>query len=212
MEDDIEKLYDAISKLNKKLSGLEIKNEELARILSSAQPAVPQREQCDYSNEPITEEENTVIDTHGIGGYRNISLPNGGAIRVKSKPFCFTGRHIVSNLEGAVFCSHCDSLICKDHDFKLDEPICRKCVSAILQDIGFPDVYLLFGMVNGIPLARVRKHFNLSRREFSSAVSRLAKKGCVRMNLLFRPSPTFYGTSMSGFAAKIYDLDPILGL
>lgn len=212
MEDDIEKLYDALSKLNKKVSDMDVRNEEIARMLSSAQSAGPKVEPRDYSSDPIMEEENTVIDTRGMGGYRNISLPNGGAIRVKSKPFCFTGRHIVSNLDGAVFCSHCDSLICREHDFKLDEPICRKCVSALVQDIGFPDVYILFALVNGVPLDRIKRHFNLSRQEFSTAVSRLIKNGCAKRNLFFLTAPTFYGTSTAGLAAKIYDLEFIMKL
>ncbi len=210
MENDFDKIYDAIFKMNKKLSEIDLKNVELSKILSSLPvfkpaAAIPQADE-------IVEQEDTVADPYSVGGYRNVSLPNGGLIRIKSKPLCSSGRHIVFDIDGIIFCSHCNSIICKDHKPALDEPLCKPCISEVLKGFDVADLYVLFAVVKGVQLNKLKKVLGLSRRDLSTALSKLINKGCARQNIMFAINPTMYGISISGLASCLYDMDFILKL
>ena len=210
MENDFDKIYDAIFKMNKKLSEIDLKNLELSKIISSLPALKPATN--DDPQEAIIEQEDVVADPYSVGGYKNVSLPNGGLIRIKSKPFCSNGRHMISDTDGLIFCSRCSSVICRDHRPAIDEPMCRQCLSVALKDFDAADLYVLFAVVNGVQTKKLRKTLNLSRAEFSAAVSKLVRKGCARQNMFFSLKPTLYGMNVSNLASCLYDMSFIMKL
>ena len=210
MGNDFDRIYDAIFKMNKKLSEIDLKNAELSRILLSLPATGPVA--GDQKEDAIIEQEDVIADPYSVGGYKNVSLPNGGLIRIKSKPFCSTGRHMISDIDGLIFCSRCSSMICRDHRPKMDDPLCRQCLSDALKDFDAADLYVLFAVVSGVQTKKLRNAIGLSRAELSMTVSKLIKTGCIRQNMVFSLKPTMYGMNVSCLASCLYDMGFILKL
>ena len=82
---DIDKIYDALVRLNKKVSELEQRDMEIESILSNLNLS-PKKE-----DEYILDQENTIVDSYNLSGHKSVSMPNGGVIRMKSKSFCVLG-------------------------------------------------------------------------------------------------------------------------
>ncbi len=199
MEDDSNKLYDAILKLNRKVSELEQRNMEIETILASFTPAEEKEEK------PVIDQESTITDPYNLEAHKNVSLPNGGVVRLKSKSLCVNGRHIVNNLESVTFCSTCNAIICIEHQYELDEQRCTNCLKDEIKEFDSNSLYLLFAIKNNVPVRKLRRRLNISVDELKVAISLLQSKNCVTQDLLFRYHINVYGESLLNTARLLYD-------
>lgn len=200
MGEDIDKLYNAVIKLSKKVSELDQRNVEIESILSTFNPKTQKEDAY------ILDQENTVVDSYNIGGYKNVSMPNGGVIRMKSKSFCVNGRHILDNLNNIVFCSKCNAIICTDHFLMIDgEPACINCIKDELKNLDNLSLYILAALVKKFPLFKLKRSFNVQIGEFRSALTYLLKSGYIKQNVLFLYTITLYGKRLVNIAENLYD-------
>jgi hypothetical protein len=198
--EEIEKLYDAVVKLNKRISELDQRNVEIESILSSLPP--PQQKEDFY----ILDQENTVIDPYNIGGYKNVSMPNGGAIKIRSKSFCANGRHIIENQEKILFCTKCSAITCTEHYFGVDsEPFCSSCLKNELKDIDDVSLYIIAAIDGGFSLHKLKRLLNVGHKEFLGSLSALLTSKYIKQNLFFSYGLTVYGRRVLALAENLYD-------
>jgi cell division protein ZapA (FtsZ GTPase activity inhibitor) len=198
--EEIDKLYDAVIKLNKRVSELDQRNIEIETILSKFPPQ--QQKEDSY----ILDQENTVIDPYNVGGYKNVSMPNGGVIKIKSKSFCANGRHIIENLEKILFCAKCNAILCAEHYLGVDgEPVCSNCIKNELKNIDSLSLYILAAISGGFSLHKLKKLLNVERKEFGDSLSFLLSSKYIKQNLLFSYELTIHGRHTLALAENLYD-------
>ncbi len=198
--EEIDKLYDAILKLSKRISELDQRNIEIESILSSMTPS--QQKEDAY----ILDQENTIVDSYNISGYKNVSLPNGGVIKLKSKSFCANGRHVIENLEKMIFCAKCNAIICREHYLELDgEPACVSCLKNELNGVDDLSLYILSAISDDFPLWRLRRLLNVDIKEFKTALKNLLELKYIKQNLIFSYEITLYGRRVLNLAENLYD-------
>ncbi len=204
MEDDMNKIYDAIFKMSKKLAEMDQRNQELEEIVSK----FGQNRHVEEEQDPtIIDQENYLVDPHAIGGHKNLSLPNGGSIRLKSQPLCINGRHIIKDSSEILFCSKCSSIFCTGHSYESEDPTCVNCLREEIRDFDSLSLYVMFALRNGIPLSKIKRRFNLSGSELSDSLSKLVSSGCVKRDMFFRCLLTITGEKVLNSACVLYDFD-----
>lgn len=207
METDSNKMYDAIIKLNRKIAELEQRNMEVENILSSFNPAAESEE-----SKAIVEQETTLTDPFNLEARKNVSLPNGGVIRMKSKPLCVNGRHVINNEDTVAFCSKCSAIMCDRHLYDLDQPVCMNCLKEEIKDFDSNSLYLLFAIKNNVPVYRLRRRLNISSEDMKAAISLLESKNCITQDIIFRRHINIYGENVLNTAMLLYDfsfLEPL---
>ncbi|MCL5101658.1 MAG: hypothetical protein M1348_03555 [Candidatus Parvarchaeota archaeon] len=202
MEDDFEKVYDAILKLNKRISELDQRNLEIETLLSTISP------KCDApKEEAIFEQEGTILDPYNIGGHKSVSMPNGGVIRLKSKSLCVNGRHAVDNPDEISFCSKCSAIVCKNHTYDYKETICTGCLKNELNGLNEASLYALFAIKERIPIRTLKKKLNIPKEDLNIALQQLMESKCVRQDIFFHYRISMYGEETLSIAKLIYDFD-----
>ena len=204
MDEDANKIYEALFKMSKKLAEIDQRNQELEEIISKFNSRQSSGEE---QNPTIIDQENYLADPFAIGGHRNLSLPNGGSIRLKSQPLCINGRHIIKDSLDILFCSKCNSIFCAEHRYDSDDPICVNCLKEEIRDFDSLSLYLMFSLRNGIRVSKIKRRFNLSNKEISSSLSRLVSVGCVRRDVFFKYLLTMAGEKVLNTARLLYDFD-----
>ena len=202
-EDDLNRIYDAITSLSKRVAELDQKNSEIASVLSGlAAGALSQPE----PDQMILDQESTVVDPYNISGHKNFSLPTGGVIKVKSKSMCVNGLHLVDDQSKITFCSRCGAIICKDHMYDLDENLCVNCLKKELKEFNSLDIYLLNAVYNNIAFKDVKRQLRLSSKEISESASKLVASGCIKKDLMFRYFLTGYGAGVLKMGVNLYSI------
>ena len=192
MEDDINKMYEEIVRLSKKISELDQRSAEIESVISSLDLSSKPKEP---ENPAILDQETITLDPHNIGGYRNLSMPNGGVMKVKATPFCVNGRHVVRSVDDITFCAKCSSIFCEAHAYPTEEPMCEACIKDTIRDFDPAAFYALFAARYGIPLRKLRKRLNMSRSEIKPHLEKLVSSGCMKQNMLFRYSLLIFSPS-----------------
>jgi len=201
MEDEIKQLYEAVLKLNEKISQVNSRNEQLESLVNSISQYILEKNEGD-----ITEQEIVVLDPFNIGGYKNVSTANGSVLKVRSKGLCVNGRHSVDENAPVVLCSKCNGIICEKHDSGLSPPLCINCIKEQIKDLDLLDIYILNAVSIGMDLNILRKIVKGSYKEFSSSQQKLFKGGYLERDLLFRKILTTKGASALALGSKVYDL------
>lgn len=201
MEDEMRQLYEAMLKMNEKVSDVNRKNEQLESVLNALSQYL-----LGNKTEEITEQEMTVLDPFNLGGYRNVSSANGSVFKVKSKALCVNGRHTVAENSPVLLCSKCNGIVCYEHDRALSPPMCVNCIQGEMGDLGPLEIYILNAVNRGISVNDLRKALKGSHREFSYAQSRLLKEGYIEKKILLGKTITIKGTSALTLGSKVYDL------
>lgn len=201
MEEDIKQLYDAVLKLNEKLSQVNSKNDQLESLINSMSQYILEKNEGD-----ITEQEIVVLDPFNIGGYKNVSTANGSVLKVRSKGLCVNGRHSVDETTPVILCSKCNGIICEKHDTSLNPPMCVNCIKDQIKDLELLDIYILNAVNTGLNLNELRKIIKGSYREFNNSQQRLIKEGYLERDLLFRKILTTKGASALALGSKVYNL------
>ncbi|MCL4362669.1 hypothetical protein M1585_04285 [Candidatus Parvarchaeota archaeon] len=201
MEEEIKQLYDAVLKLNEKISQVNSKNNQLESLINSMSQYILEKNEGD-----ITEQEIVVLDPFNIGGYKNVSTANGSVLKVRSKGLCVNGRHSVDETTPVILCSKCNGIICEKHDKGLNPPMCVNCIKDQIKDLELLDIYILNAVNTGLNLNELRKIVKGSYREFNSSQQRLIKEGYLERDLLFRKILTTKGASALALGSKVYDL------
>lgn len=201
MEEDIKQLYDAVLKLNEKLSQVNSKNDQLESLINSISQYILEKNEGD-----ITEQEIVVLDPFNIGGYKNVSTANGSVLKVRSKGLCVNGRHSIEENSSVILCSKCNAIICERHDTGLNPPMCVNCIKDQIKDLELLDIYILNAVNNGLSLNELRKLVKGSYREFNNSQQRLIRDGYLERDLLFRKILTTKGASALALGSKVYDL------
>ncbi len=199
MEEDTDKLYEALLKLNKKVSELDQRNVETQAAISSLSPPAIEEER------PIIDQEVTMLDAYNISGYKSLSLPDGGFVRLRSRSLCVNGRHVVDSADKVLFCSKCNAIICTDHRHDLDETICTGCLEKRISDFDSMSLYVLFALENGISIRKLRKRLNVPWKEIEAALDKLQKSNYIFRDLLFRYQINIYGESAVNTAKLVMD-------
>lgn len=201
MEDDIKQLYEAVLKINEKISQVNSRNEQLESVINSMSQYILEKNEGD-----ITEQEIVVLDPFNLGGYKNISTANGSVLKVKSKSLCVNGRHVIGEASSIILCSKCNGIICEKHDTGLNPPLCINCIKDEIKDLEPLDIYILNAVNIGLNLINLRKIVKGSYKEFMSSQQRLLKEGYLERDLLFRKILTTKGASALALGSKVYDL------
>ncbi|MEM3190882.1 MAG: hypothetical protein QXU98_07750 [Candidatus Parvarchaeota archaeon] len=203
MGSEVDKLYEEIERLNKRIAELEHDSSGRADDSSGGFDTV-------HGLGIIPEQESFILDSHSVGGYRNLSLPNGGVMKVKVLPFCKNGSHVVKNIDDIIFCSRCGGVICKEHMFDISPPLCRECVEKELGELDYKDVALLFAVKNNLGVGYLTSVLKLSRSEIDEAAANCLSRGYLKrsfFNFLFSGyQTTFEGERIIHMASLIYDL------
>lgn len=201
MEEEIKQLYEAFLKMNEKLSQINSKNEHLESLVNSLSQYI-----LENKGEEITEEEMTILDPFNLGGYKNVSSPNGSVFKVKSRSLCVNGRHVINDGEPVLLCSKCSSIICYQHDKGISPPLCINCIENELGELGPLEIYILDSVNKGIPLNSLRKALKGSYKEFAKSQLKLIREGYLEKDIFFRRVLTLKGNKALVFGSKIYDL------
>ena len=201
MEEEIKHLYEAVIKLNEKMSQVNSKNEQLEVLINSISQYI-----LENKGEDIMEQETVVLDPFNLGGYKNISSQNGSVFKVKSKALCVNGRHTVENAEPVLICSKCNSIICHQHDKGVFPPICINCISKEIEDLDPLDIYVLHSVSADISLGALRKILKGSYKEFARSQGKLIRDRYIERDLLFRRTLTVKGSGALAMGSKLYDL------
>ncbi|MGC8533376.1 MAG: hypothetical protein ACP5MV_01965 [Candidatus Parvarchaeum sp.] len=201
MEDEIKQLYEAVLKLNEKLSQVNSRNEQLESLINSISQYVLEKNEGD-----ITEQEVVVLDPFNIGGYKNVSTANGSVLKVRSKGLCVNGRHSVEETSSVILCSKCNGIVCERHDTGLNPPLCVNCIRDQIKDLDLLDIYILNAVKIGANLNELRKIIKGSYKEFSDSQRKLIREGYLERDLLFRRILTTKGASAVTLGSKVYDL------
>jgi hypothetical protein len=206
-DDDLEKLCDAIQKLNKRVSDLDQRNVDIESLIASLAPV-----QGKQNVDNIVDQECTIADPLNLNGYKSISMPNGGVVKLKSKSFCINGRHLVVNADDIIFCSKCNTIMCKQHDHGLDEPVCTNCLKEEIKDFDDVSLYILFSLRNGISIRRLKARINVPQEKFKEAIEKLFSYSSISQDIFLRYHITIYGEQVLDTAARLYDfsfLEPL---
>jgi hypothetical protein len=201
MEDDIRQLYEAVLKMNEKLSQVNSKNEQLESIINAMSQFMLSKNEGD-----ITEQEVVVLDPFNISGYKNVSTSNGSVLRIRSKGLCVNGRHAVDENSNVRVCSKCNGLLCEAHDTGLNPPMCVNCIKEEIRELDLLDIYILNAVSLGISMSNLRKVTKGSYKEFNAAQQNLLKGGYLDKDLLFRKILTTKGAYALSLGSKVYDL------
>ena len=205
MGSEVDKLYEEIERLNKRISELESENSNSGNNESNTINMGDDR-----NLGVIPEQESFVLDTHSLGGYRNLSLPNGGVMKVKVLPFCKNGNHVIKSMDDIIFCSRCGGVICKEHAFDISPPLCRECVEKELAGLDHKSIAVLFAVKNGLGLNYLKGTLKLSKKEIDEALSQCVSSGYIKQsifNFLFSGyQTTFDGERKLYLASLIYEL------
>ena len=201
MEDDIKQLYEAVIKINEKLSQVNSRNDQLESLINSISQYISEKNEGD-----ITEQEIVVLDPFNIGGYKNVSASNGSVLKVRSKGLCVNGRHSIEETASVILCSKCNGIICEKHDTGLSPPLCVNCIKEQINDLELLDIYILNAVNIGVSLNDLRKIVKGSYKEFIDSQQQLLKKGYLGRDLFFRKILTTKGASALALASKVYDL------
>jgi hypothetical protein len=207
MEEDTNKIYEALLKLNRRVAELDQRNAEIEAILSTFNPT-----QEKEGDRVVIDEESTIIDPYNLESHKNVSLPNGGVIRVKSKSFCVNGRHIVNSAEDILFCSKCNAILCNQHIYGLDEPLCTACIKEEIKAFDMNSLFLLLGIKYNVPIRKIRRRLNISNSDIKTALSLLKAQNCITQDLFFRYKINIYGENVLNLATLLYDfsfLEPL---
>ena len=204
MASESDKLYEEIERLNKRISELE---SESSRSDNGGVNAAYTGNDKDLG--VIPEQESFVVDSHSLGGYRNLSLPNGGVMKVKVLPFCKNGNHIIKSIDEIVVCSRCGGMICKEHAFDISPPMCRECIEKELSALTYKELMVLFAVENKLGMRYLTNDLKLNWREVEEAAANCVSLGYLRQsvfNFLFSGfQTTFEGKQMLYMASLIYD-------
>lgn len=203
MENDSEKLYEAILKLNKRVTELDQKNIEIETLLSSVNFSNTK----DSKENVVIDQETTVVDPYNMAGHKSVSMPNGGVIRLKSKSLCVNGRHIINNNEDILFCSKCNSIFCRDHSYGLDATICTNCLKEELGQFDNVSLYVLFALKNGISLSALKKRLNIPKIDLDNSLKKLKETNCATQDIFFRYKLSIYGEEVLNIASLLYNFD-----
>lgn len=199
MASEVDRLYEEIERLNKKISELKAGSSD----------------NSSFNGDPqgigiIPEQESFILDPHSIGGYRNMSLPNGGVMKVKVLPFCKNGSHIVKDVEKIVFCSRCGGVTCKEHLFDVSPTLCRECVEKEVGGMSYKDVAVLLAVENGLGIDYLTSGLKLSKKEIDESAANCVSGGYLKrsiFNFFFSGyQMTFEGEKMLYLASLVYDL------
>ncbi|MEM0143698.1 MAG: hypothetical protein QXL94_07085 [Candidatus Parvarchaeum sp.] len=201
MEDDIKQLYEAVLKINERLSQVDSKNGQLESLINSMSQYILEKNEGD-----ITEQEIVVLDPFNIGGYKNVSTPNGSVLKVRSKGLCVNGRHSVDENTSVILCSKCNGIVCERHDTGLSPPLCVNCIKDQIKELELLDIYILNAISIGLNINELRKIVKGSYSEFRSAQQKLLKGGYLEKDLFFRKILTTKGASALALGSKVYDL------
>lgn len=201
MEEELRQLYEAVLKMNEKISQINSKNEHLESLINSISQYI-----LENKGEDITEQETIVLDPFNLGGYKNVSSSNGSVFKVKSRAFCVNGRHSIDEGAPVLLCSKCGGIVCYDHDTGLSPPLCTGCIKNELDELGSLEIYILHSINKDVPINQLRKTLKGSYREFNEALAKLIKSGYVERDLLFRKVLTMKGSSALALGSKLYDL------
>ncbi len=201
MEEDIKQLYEAVVKINERLSQVNSRNDQLESLINSMSEYILEKNEGD-----ITEQEIIVLDPFNIGGYKNVSTSNGSVLKIRSKGLCVNGRHSVDETASLILCSNCSGLICDKHDTRLSPPLCINCIKEQINSLELLDIYILNAVNSGMSLNNLRKIVKGSYKEFIDSQQHLLKEGYLERDLLFRKILTTKGSSALALASKVYDL------
>lgn len=201
MEDELKQLYEAVLKINEKLSQVNSKNDQLESLINAMSQYILEKNEGD-----ITEQEIVVLDPFNIGGYKNVSTANGSVLKVRSKGLCVNGRHSVDESSSVVICSKCNGIVCEKHDTGLSPPLCANCIKDQIKELELLHIYILNAVNLGLNLNDLRKIVKGSSREFSIAQQKLLKAGYLERDILFRKILTIKGASALALGSKVYDL------
>lgn len=201
MEDELKQLYEAILKINEKLSQVNSKNDQLESLINAMSQYILEKNEGD-----ITEQEIVVLDPFNIGGYKNVSTANGSVLKVRSKGLCVNGRHSVDENSSVVICSKCNGIVCDKHDTGLSPPLCVNCIKDQIKELELLHIYILNAVNLGLNLNDLRKIVKGSSREFNIAQQKLLKAGYLERDILFRKILTTKGASALALGSKVYDL------
>lgn len=204
-EDDLNKLYDSVLELNKKISELDGRNAEIESFLSSLNTDASKNAQDGKDVDAVIDQESTIVDPYNIGGHKSLSLPNGGVVKLKSRSFCVNGRHVVNNVDDMLFCSRCNAIVCRAHAYELEEQVCSACLKDEIKEFDSTCLYLLFALKNGIPVRKLKHRLNASKDEMDSAISKLKSHNCVAQDMLFRYRISIRGEEVLNTARILYD-------
>lgn len=201
MEEELRQLYEAMLKMNEKMAQLDSKNEHLESLINAMSQYFLEKEEGD-----VTEQETVVLDPFTLGGFKNVSTPNGSVLRVRSKGMCVNGRHSVDESSAVFICSKCNGIVCDKHDTELSPPLCLNCIKDQIRDLDQLHVYLLSAVNSGIAVNYLRKGLKGSYHEFNTALQKLLKEGYLERDLLFRKILTTKGSSALILGSKVYDI------
>jgi hypothetical protein len=201
MEEDTKQLYEAVLKMNEKLSQVNSKNEQLESIINAMSQYMLSKNEGN-----ITEQEIVVLDPFNISGYKNVSTPNGSVLKVRSKGLCVNGRHAVDETSNVNICSKCNGIVCEIHDTGINPPMCINCIKDQIRELEPLDIYILNAVNLGLSLGELRKMIKGSYKEFKAEQQRLIKEGYLDRNLLFGKILTTKGASALSLGSKVYDL------
>ncbi len=197
MEDkDLDKLYDLIYKLNEEVAELKRRSEEVKQD--------PDESQMDV----VTDQEHVLVDPHSLGEYKNVSLPNGSVLKMRTYPMCVNGRHVINDLSDIVFCSRCGGAICSKHALDIDPPLCKNCIREEVGILSEAEIAVLVAVSKGVPFWRMTKTLKVSRGLVSKSLEKLRSLGFIRLGF---PNFLRYETTMDGdnfirLASFIYDI------
>ncbi len=201
MEEELKQLYEAVLKMNEKLSQVNSKNEQLESLINAMSQYMLSK-----NDGEITEQETVVLDPFNMSGYKNVSTSNGSVFKVRSKGLCVNGRHSVDENSNVKICSKCNGIICETHDTGLNPPMCVNCIKDQIKDLELLDIYILSAINNGISINQLRKLIKGSYKEFNISQQKLLKEGYIDKDLLFRKILTTKGASALSLGSTVYDL------
>ena len=201
MEEELRQLYEAILKMNEKVSEINSKNEHLETLINAMSQYILEK-----NNDDITEQETVVLDPFNLGGYKNVSSANGSVSKIRSKGLCVNGRHSIDEYSPVLICSRCNGIICDKHDTDLSPPLCVNCIKDQIRDLDTLDIYILNAVNLDIPINDLRKNIKGSYKEFTRSQQKLLKEGYLEKDLLFRKILTIKGSSALALGSKVYDL------
>ena len=203
MEDEMKQLYEALIKMNERVSQIGNKSDQLETLINALSQYIMQNK-----GEEITEEETTVIDPFNLGGYKNVSSPNGSVFKVKSKAFCVNGRHTLEEGKPLLICSKCNGIICYQHDKGVYPVMCVDCIQKEIPEIGLLEASILNAVKYKIKISDLKVAINISYKEIVKAQSKLIRDGYIDNDMFFRKFLTVKGLSALNLANKLYEILP----
>ncbi|MCW1293680.1 MAG: hypothetical protein QXV66_01740 [Candidatus Rehaiarchaeum fermentans] len=184
-----EDFLDLISKILQKLDDLEARNLRLEEFIYNnfikRDPNnLSEIDQSLAGPRPIVVEERVEPDERNISSYKKTMTPEGSLIAITGKPFCVSGKHLISDNDSILFCSKCGRTICSSH-YVSAPPICFDCA---IKEINMTEeeIYVLSSLVNN-------KQMEYEVENYYSVISSLEYKGYIKRKFLFTIRPTIKG-------------------